>query len=142
MPRNFTMSEFLASETAKSRGYSNFPTWEAAKNLEKLGEQMELVRAVLGNKPILISSGYRSPQLNAVVGGAAHSAHLKGLACDFTCPAYGTPFEVCRLLRTYKSDLQYDQLIYEVTWVHFGLSDHAPRLQELTIDENGTRNGF
>ncbi len=80
---------------------------------------MERVRTLLGDQPIVVHSGYRSLEVNNAVGGVGTSAHCRGLACDFVCPAFGTPVEVARAIL--KSDLQYDQLILEYRWVHVGL---------------------
>jgi hypothetical protein len=142
-PEHFALAEFLASDTADSIGESNTPTWAVVDNLKRLGETMERVRAILDNEPVTILSGYRSPPVNEAVGGAANSAHLYGLACDFVCPDYGTPLDICQDLEPYLDVLGIDQLIWEFEdWVHLGLSEGAPRNQCLTIDEQGTREGF
>jgi hypothetical protein len=84
---------------------------------------MEKIRTVLGNSPIVIHSGYRSPQVNTAVGGVATSAHCCGLACDFVCPGFGTPYEVASAIL--RSDTEYDQLIFEYGWVHVGLAQEG-----------------
>ena len=59
--------------------------------------------------------------LNQAVGGSRTSAHLEGLAADFTAPAFGSPLEVIRKIAA--SGIEYDQLIYEYgSWVHLGLA--------------------
>jgi len=95
---------------------------------------MEAVRAILGNKPIYISSWYRSPGVNRAVGGAFNSQHLRAEAVDFTCPEFGTPLEICRKLEQHKHKLGIDQLIYEGTWVHisFVIPPAVPRFSVLT----------
>ncbi|MEB0233348.1 D-Ala-D-Ala carboxypeptidase family metallohydrolase, partial [Undibacterium sp. 10I3] len=80
-------------------------------NLRRLAEFFEQVRHALGDVPVLISSGYRCPRLNQLVGGQPDSAHLQGLAADFKAPAYGTPCEICQHL--VGSALPFDQLILE-----------------------------
>jgi zinc D-Ala-D-Ala carboxypeptidase len=89
-------------------------------NLQLVGALMERIRTLLGDHPIVVHSGYRSPGVNNAVGGVGTSAHCYGLACDFVCPAFGTPMDVARAIL--KSDLQYDQLILEYGWVHVGLA--------------------
>jgi putative chitinase len=89
---------------------------------------MQQVRDLLGH-PIFISSGYRSPILNRRVGGAKLSDHMFGKAADFTCRGLGTPLEVCRAIAA--SNIIFDQLIYEGTWVHISFSP-TPRCQVLT----------
>jgi hypothetical protein len=104
---------------------------------------MEKVRTILGDKPILISSGYRSPQVNAAVGGSVNSQHMSGMAVDFSCPGFGTPLAICKELEPHMKELGIDQLIHEYdTWVHLGLSLAPPRHMALTIDKRGTRSGF
>ena len=141
---HFSLEEFTDSQTAARNGLSNIPAegTYARVNLHRIAETMEKVRKLLGH-PVLISSGYRSPKVNAKVGGSKNSAHVHGLACDFTCPGYGTPLMVCMELEEHMGKLEIDQLIHEFeTWVHLGLRDGNPRHQTLTIDKKGTREGF
>ncbi len=142
---HFTLEEFTDSQTAARMGINNVPPAgsQERKNLQRTAEVMEKVRTLLGDKPILISSGYRSPQVNAAVGGSKSSAHMSALACDFSCPGYGTPKAICKHLHSHMKALGIDQLIHEYdTWVHLGLSAGEPRHQALTIDNKGTRSGF
>ncbi len=140
---NFALSEFTDSQTAARLGIPNTPKGQDLKNVERTAEVMERVREILDNKPILISSGYRAPNVNSAVGGAKNSAHVHGLAVDFTCPGFGTPKEICKKLEPYMKALGIDQLIYEYqTWVHLGLTTADPRYMALTIDTKGTRTGF
>lgn len=143
---HFTLEELTLSQTASRMGLNNVPApdSEEFKNLKRLAETMEDVRIVLGNQPIIISSGYRSPQVNVAVGGAQNSAHLFGLACDFTCPSYGTPLQICKRLEPLMKVMGIDQLIYEFSsWVHLGLAPSgAPRMMALTINNNGTQSGI
>jgi zinc D-Ala-D-Ala carboxypeptidase len=142
---HFALDEFLVSQTASRLGIDNRPNSETFANLRRLAGVMEGVRERLGNKPILISSGYRSTILNRAIGGATNSAHIRGLAADFTCPGYGDPITVCRTLQMHLGDLGIDQLIHEFgAWVHLGLADtdETPRQMVLTIDQGGTRTGL
>ncbi|MEM4986187.1 D-Ala-D-Ala carboxypeptidase family metallohydrolase [Collimonas sp. H4R21] len=95
---------------------------------------MELVRVLVG-KPIFVSSGYRSPAVNRIVGGASNGAHVLGLAADIHCSGV-TPKQLANAIKV--SGIAFDQLIYEGTWVHIGLSDGTPRQQVLTaVFDNG-----
>ena len=140
---HFTLAEFTRSDTANSMGISNVPDAQSQANLSRVAQVMEQVRHLLGDNPITISSGYRCPQVNAAVGGSSSSAHLYGLACDFTCAAYGTPEQICKHLQFFLRLLGVDQLILEFdSWTHLGLSSGDPRCQRLTINDNGTETGF
>jgi zinc D-Ala-D-Ala carboxypeptidase len=127
---HFTLAEFLRSQVATRRGIDNRPGIAASNNLPALMRFMERVRRALGNNPIQITSGYRSPALNAAVGGAANSAHILGCAADFVCPDYGSPYQICRDLQQL---VGFDQLIMEGDWVHISIPDagRAPRHQVL-----------
>lgn len=143
LSQHFTLDEFLASQTAAREGIPNQPDAAAMDHLKRTADVMEKVRTLLGSKPIIISSGYRGPQLNDAVGGSSTSAHCYGLAADFTCPGFGDPHEICLKLEPHLKELGVDQLIWEyASWVHLGLRDGEPRCQCLTIDNSGTRNGF
>jgi hypothetical protein len=134
LSRHFTLEELTASRIAAREGIDNTPAPAVRRNLRRLARVLEQVRSLLGGAPILVSSGYRSPALNAAVGGSRASAHTAGLAADFTAPAYGPPLEVAR--RIAASNLRYDQLIYEYgVWVHLGLAPgrRKPRRQNLSI---------
>lgn len=125
---HFRLIEFTRSDTAIQKGIDNTPTPEHLDNIQKLAEFLEEVRAMLAH-PIIITSGYRSPALNAVIpGSSSTSDHMNGLAADFHCPGYGTPYDVCR--RIAASRLKFDQLIFEQnrsTWVHLGLGERQRR---------------
>jgi zinc D-Ala-D-Ala carboxypeptidase len=140
---HFTLAEFLYSDTADKLSIKNTPTWTVVDNLARLANTMERVRKLLGSNAISISSGYRCPAVNQAVGGALNSAHLDGLACDFTCPKYGTPEMICKVLQPHLVELDVDQLIWEFgSWVHLGLAIGSARHMALTIDNGGTRTGF
>lgn len=137
---HFTLDELTHSQIASRRGIDNRPPELALSNLRNiLCPGLEQVRELLG-KPILISSGYRSQRLNTAAGGSATSQHMMGLAADFTCPGFGSPFEVAHAIK--QSGIEFDQLLYEFdSWVHISFTKR-PRLQVLTIDTRGTRPGL
>ena len=117
---HFRLSEFLHSETAVRLGLDNDPPDTVLANIEVItAPGMQRIRDILGC-PINISSGYRSPEVNARVGGAANSAHTKGLAVDFTAPTFGLPRTICRRMMETSNRVLFDQLIFEGTWVHVG----------------------
>lgn len=108
----------LAEATVTSTGLPNVPPPEVMERLINTAHNMEIVRAILGRRPIKINSWYRSPEVNKAVGGAKNSEHMTGAAVDFVCPSYGTPLHICRSLLSLSHILNYNQLIYEGTWVH------------------------
>lgn len=116
LTEHFTLEEFLFSSTAARRGIDNTPPADVRENLRRNAEQMEIVRSALGGVPIRITSGYRSLALNRAIGSKDTSAHVKGLACDFVAPEFGTPAEICRALVA--KYVVFEKLIYEHTWVH------------------------
>lgn len=128
LSKNFSLTELVASQVATRKGIDNTPAPAIVANLTRLAALLEQVRALVG-APIIISSGYRSPALNKAVSGAANSAHVLGLAADIST-AKLAPKALALLIR--QSDIAFDQLIYEGTWVHIGLAVGALRRQVLT----------
>ena len=138
---NFTLEELTASSLVR-KGISNEPTEEIKQNLLKLAMKLEEVRTLLGH-PMTISSGYRSPEVNRIVGGSRNSAHMQGFAADFICPGFGTPYEVCDAIA--KSGITFDQIIHEFgSWIHLGITDVNMRQDLLTIcsAKQGYRRGI
>lgn len=129
---HFRLSEFTASQTATRRGIDNTPPRDVVDTLKRTALGLEAVRSLL-MAPIIISSGYRSPALNKAIGGAKSSQHVKGEAVDFICPGFGSPKEVCEAIA--RSNLRFDQLIYEGTWVHISFAD-TNRREVLTAHFN------
>jgi hypothetical protein len=135
LSRNFSLAQLTKSETAEKRGIDNSPPPEILGNLKLLAAGLEQILLLLG-APIEISSGYRCPELNAAVGGAAGSQHTLGLAVDFICPGFGSPLEIARAIRG--SNMAFDQCILEYgEWVHLSFA-LAPRQRVLTIYDSDT----
>ncbi len=136
---NFTIDEFILSSTAETLGLYNTPPSSVLSNLGRLANELEKVRNILGAVPIHISSGYRCKELNSAVGGVPNSAHLYGLAADFSAPKYGAVEKIFDTLRA--SDLQFDQLIIETagraSWIHYaiGAVDSIPRRKAFKMDK-------
>ena len=119
LTQHFSLEELVHSDIAVRRGLDNTPDANAMENLRMLAGYLERIRTLLA-VPLIIHSGYRSLRVNIAVGGSLNSAHMRGEAADFTAPAYGTPQGVCKKIMT--SDIPFDQLIYEGTWVHYGIN--------------------
>lgn len=129
---NFTLAELTVSQAGDRAGLRNVPVGTALDNLARLAVFLEGVRSLLFNAPILVSSGYRSPAVNNLVGGSFKSAHMQGLAADFIAPKYGRPKAICGAIAG--SSLQFEQLIFEGTWVHVAIPAKGaiPRREVLT----------
>lgn len=132
----FTFEEMTHSQTADRLGLSNTPGPEELANLRTLTKTLDQVRRLLG-RPVVISSGYRSPAVNKAVGSSSASSHLTGLAADFSCPGFGKTMDIFD--RIIASGIAYDQLIAEFPksptggWVHIGLGPKMRR-QNLIYD--------
>lgn len=125
---HFTYAEVVFSQEAVRNAIDNTVPSELMPNVRRQAELMEKIRYEL-NAPIFITSWYRCPELNVLIGGAKASFHMQGLACDFVSP-FGTPLEICK--KIVASGIEYDQLIDEGTWVHVGLSEEPLRNELLT----------
>lgn len=128
---HFSLEELQATQ---HREIDNTAPPEVVKVLRDTAARMEDVRAALGGRTISVSSGYRCPELNRVVGGARTSAHLAGHAVDFNCYGFGKPIDVCRAIAA--TGLAFDQMIEEGTWVHLSF-DPRMRRQVLTKRSGG-----
>jgi len=151
---HFRLSEFVRSETASRYEIDNVPPAEIVERLRNNARGMEQVRERLG-VPVHVSSGYRCPELERAIVGPAYprwcakhgravdeaswldylknKAHPRGDATDFEAPTFGTPYAICRRLEV--SDIAFDQLIWEHTWVHVGWAREGelPRREALTL---------
>ncbi len=134
LSKNFKLNEFTASQTATRKGIDNTPAAPIIERLRMLANTLEQVRTLLGDNSIRISSGYRCLALNRAIESGDSSAHVQGYAVDFTCPGFGTPKEVANKIA--QSDIKYDQIIYEGTWIHLSV-DPRNRRDVLTANFKG-----
>jgi len=137
LSEHFTLAELTATD---HRSLDNTPDPTALANLHRLAEFLEQVREVLGGKPVMVNSAFRSKAVNDVVGSKDTSQHRLGCAADIRVPGMA-PDSVVRAVRA--SGLAYDQLIKEFdSWTHISiptLLTAAPRKMALIIDKTGTR---
>lgn len=117
---NFTLEEMTQSQTAVRRGIKNEANPVIKNNLTITAANMEEVRKLLCNNSIAINSGYRNLEVNRLIGGSSKSAHMEGWAVDFTCHKFGTPAQIVDVIKA--SDIKFDQLIEEGTWVHISFA--------------------
>ena len=137
---HFTYEELTASEVAERNGWDNKPSDVELANLRRLADFLEQIKALLGGKPIMINSAFRSKQVNDAVGSKDTSQHRIGCAADIRVPGM-TPDEVVQAIMI--SGLPFDQVIREFDrWTHVSIPntpDTAARRQALIIDRAGTR---
>ena len=135
LTEHFSLAELTVSEVAARKGLDNTPDADSEENLRILASYLEQIRALLG-VPLHINSAFRAPKVNVAVGGSGTSSHCAGEAADFTARQFGTPQDIAHAIMA--SDIPYDQLIYEGTWLHFGIREPM-RKQELTAHFAGGR---
>ena len=138
--RYFTIEELSKSATARRLGIDNTPTPIAKANLEKLVDKvLDPLRAAYG-RPIIVTSGYRSRELNSAVGGAATSQHRTGEAADIEAATQDRAANKRLYDLIIALNLPYDQLIneFDYDWVHvsFGARNRRQRLRAYK-DTNG-----
>ena len=137
MTPHFTLAELTVTD---HRTLDNTPDPIALANLQRLAEFLERVKEVLGGKPVMVNSAFRSKAVNDAVGSSDKSQHRLGCAADIRVPGM-SPDAVVRAVRA--SGLAYDQLIREMdSWTHLSipnLATSAPRKMALIIDKTGTR---
>jgi hypothetical protein len=122
---HFSLGEFTRSGSHPE--VYNIPSHEAIANLKRLCTWLEVLRLRAGN-PIRINSGYRSPQLNKKIGGAAKSNHLTGCAVDIRVENMEQLLRYAVILLDYadESKQEFDELLieknrYGAIWLHFAV---------------------
>ena len=137
LSEHFTLDELTHTD---HREFDNTPNVEETENLTRLAEFLEQVKTVLGGKPIMVNSAFRSEAVNNAVGSRNTSQHRIGCAADIRVPGM-TPDEVVKAVIA--SGIGYDQIIREFDrWTHISIpntKDMTPRRQALIIDKSGTR---
>ena len=124
-----TVNEMLHSQTAEKLNIKNVPNDPIViENLEHTIEQLDELRRLYGH-PIIITSGYRCPELNKAVGGKANSQHVKGQAADLKYDP--------ELLQFIINNYHYDQLIEETSkrskWIHISFNKEKERMQYIKL---------
>ena len=134
---NFTLEELTHTD---HREFDNTPNDAEMANLVRLANFLEDVKVVLGGKPIIVNSAFRSSEVNRAVGSSDKSQHRHGCAADIRVPGM-TPNEVVSAI--IQAGLPFDQVIREFDrWTHVSIpntEDAAPRAMSLIIDKSGTR---
>ena len=137
MTPHFSLAELTVTD---HREFKNEPNPSEIANLQRLAELLEQVKVILGNKPVMVNSAFRSKQVNDAVGSKDTSQHRLGCAADIRVPGV-SPDNVVKAVIAAK--LPFDQLIREFDrWTHISVPNDPkgkPRGQVLIIDRQGTR---
>ena len=148
LSNNFNLVEFTKSQTAERKGIANNPNQLQIFAMEALCHNiLERVRSAFG-KPVMINSGYRSPELCEAIGSKSTSQHCDGEAADIEI--YGVSnYDLAKYI---ENNLNFDQLILECWdgvqpnsgWVHVSyVNDTANRKDVLTYTKaNGYTKGI
>ena len=134
---------FTLGEMTKSNSHPevyNIPSHEAIANLKRLCGWLEELRKRynakygVGEEPIRINSGYRSPQLNRAIHGNANSNHMTGCACDIRVSGMEQALRYAVILMDYadESKQEFDELLieknrYGAIWLHFAVRPSGNR---------------
>ena len=127
---NFSFNELTKTDS----GLDNIPDdMNVIKNLVRLSEFLQTIRNEL-QLPIIVNSGYRSPEVNAKVGGVSSSYHCKGLAAEIKCSDMD---KLLTILHSHLMDIDQLGIYYNSTtqlWFHVGLAEDGkvPRTQIFT----------
>jgi hypothetical protein len=147
---NFTLDELTHTD---HREFDNIPTTaekciidgkevmvNAYENLPRLANFLEQLKIILGGKPIMVNSAFRSEAVNTAVGSKNTSDHRRGCAADIRVPGM-TPDQVVKAIIA--SNLQYQQVIREFDrWTHVSITTNesdVAKKSKLIIDKQGTR---
>lgn len=131
LSKDFNLSEFTRSKTAIKKDIDNMPNPKEQKAIQHLVDTvLQPVRSQIG-MVISVTSGFRSKELNEIIGGANGSQHTKGEAADLECN------DNARLFNHIRANCQFDQLIWEFgdtnqpDWVHVSVVDGKNRREVL-----------
>ena len=141
---------FTLGEMTKSNSHPeiyNIPSHEAIANMKRLCGWLEALREASPGpskgrgEPIIINSGYRSPQLNRKIGGVPNSNHLTGCAVDIRVSGMEQLIRYAAILLDYadESKQEFDELLIErnshgAIWLHFAVRPSGNRRKILFIN--------
>ena len=137
LSKHLSLAEVTRSDSAKRKGISNQPTAEHLENFKKLAENIfEPIREHF-KVPIHISSGYRSKELNAAIGGSLTSQHCSGEAIDIDMDGSSDGVSNKMVFDYIKANLNFDQLIWEFgtsqapDWVHVSFESTGKQRKQI-----------
>lgn len=126
--KNFSLKEMLVTST----GIPNVPSDKEIENMKTLAVKILQPLREYMNRPVIITSGYRSYEVNKAVKGSKTSQHMKGEAADISA---GNRTLNKKMYEFIRDNLEFDQLIeYDYRWIHVSYTtEHTNRKQELVI---------
>lgn len=136
LSEHFELAEFLRSEVAARQGFDMTPSSKVVANLALLcNGVLEPLRKLTG--PLVVTSGYRPPELNAAIGGASNSDHMKGLAADIHAVNLQLS-ELAKIVRSAKiPDLEKGIMEFG-QWIHVSVHElgqlHSPTYLVASLD--------
>ena len=133
LSEHFSLGEVC--KTSHKTADGNIPSHVAIENLRRICEDwLEDLRysnnTLYGNKdlPIIINSGYRSPEVNKLAGGSPSSNHLTGCAVDIRCEGIEQALRYANILLDIADGTKrdFDELFIERNkqgryWIHFAV---------------------
>ena len=144
LSQHFTLGELCKTSVKTADG--NIPSHVAIENLKRLCEWLEHLRAQYnllygdGSHPIIINSGFRSPEVNKKVGGSPTSNHLTGCAADIKVFGIEQAMRYAVILLNYADNTmqEFDELLIERSkkgtyWVHFAVRPKENRRKVMFI---------
>ena len=143
----FSLNELTKSQTATRKGINNIPSGDEKENLKSLS--IHILQKIRNHyeRPVRVTSGYRSPELCVAIGSSEKSQHAKGEAADFEITGIDN-FDLAIWISKY---LEFDQLISEFYtnqhpdsgWVHCSYKAEGPnRKQVLTAYKEGSKTRY
>ena len=151
LTEHFTLEEMIASDTARREGIDNEPGPNEIVNLYRLALALEVVREnVFGGRPLVLSSGFRNPELNVAVGGSEGSYHIDACAGDFD-PPHGMSHDEVQQKIANDGAIAFDLVMEERTvkpeseggsvWIHFQIPRRGKPARRAVLDATVDRLG-
>lgn len=133
LTKHFSLNELIHSDTAILKGIDNTPSEDVLHNLETLAKNvLEPLRMEI-DAPVMVTSGYRSTELNKVLHGAKTSHHVLGFAADIIVMDLNSSFTLM------KNDFKFTQLILEEAsdkkWIHVSYIPDNLKCEVLLMNE-------
>lgn len=126
----FSYQEMTISQTAARRGLRNTPTPGQIECLRDLAVNvLDAIRRLVGSV-VIVSSGFRSFEVNRAIGGSADSQHMRGEAADIYAPRMSAQ---ALFLLIKQSDIPVDQAILEFGWVHVSFTRRYTNRRDFLI---------